>query len=69
VVRRPAVRHGRVRFHVRDLAHAGDDGGDGVVGEAEAQRELGQGLRLALREQLLQPQDAVPDLALAVPPK
>ena len=36
------------------------------MGEAEAQRELGQRLRLSLGEQLLQSQDAVPDLALAV---
>jgi hypothetical protein len=36
------------------------------VGEAEAQRELGQGRRLALAEQLAQAQDAVPDLPLAV---
>src|SRR5258707_9802177 len=42
----PAVGDGRVRLDVRGLAPPRDDGGDGIVGETEGQREIREGRRL-----------------------
>src|SRR4051812_27788629 len=39
---RAAVGHRRVRLDAGDAAHAGDDGRDRLVAQAEAERQLGE---------------------------